>query len=70
MKTFRINIFAAMAFTLSALVFTACSEAETKGNQSQIAETEYACPMDCENGKTYAEEGACPVCGMDLTEVE
>jgi PBP1b-binding outer membrane lipoprotein LpoB len=28
----------------------------------------YACPMDCEKGKTYTEAGKCPVCKMDLTE--
>lgn len=26
----------------------------------------YQCPMDCEKGKTYEEEGECPVCKMDL----
>ena len=26
----------------------------------------YKCPMDCEEGKTYDEEGQCPVCKMDL----
>jgi len=30
----------------------------------------YQCPMDCENGKTYDEEGKCPVCNMDLKKVE
>lgn len=30
----------------------------------------YKCPMDCEAGKTYAEPGSCPVCKMDLAEVE
>ncbi len=30
----------------------------------------YQCPMDCEEGKTYEEEGKCPVCGMDLKKVE
>ncbi len=29
----------------------------------------YACPMDCENGKTYPEKGVCPVCKMDLKPV-
>jgi hypothetical protein len=29
----------------------------------------YACPMDCENGKTYPEKGTCPVCKMDLKPV-
>lgn len=26
----------------------------------------YQCPMDCEKGKSYVNEGACPVCGMAL----
>jgi protein SCO1/2 len=26
--------------------------------------------MKCEEEKTYAEEGSCPVCKMDLKEVE
>lgn len=30
----------------------------------------YKCPMDCEKGKTYDEEGKCPVCEMDLKKVE
>ena len=30
----------------------------------------YKCPMDCEKGKTYEEEGKCPVCEMDLKKVE
>jgi hypothetical protein len=28
----------------------------------------YTCPMGCENGKTYAAPGKCPVCGMRLTD--
>lgn len=28
--------------------------------------TAYACPMDCEEGKTYTDKGKCPVCKMDL----
>jgi hypothetical protein len=27
---------------------------------------DYQCPMDCEQGKTYSESGACDVCKMDL----
>lgn len=30
----------------------------------------YQCPMKCEGEKTYAEAGKCPVCKMDLKEVE
>jgi membrane fusion protein, copper/silver efflux system len=33
------------------------------------AATRYRCPMDCEHGKTYAEPGSCPVCGMKLEQV-
>lgn len=33
-------------------------------------EMAYACPMDCEDGKTYKEMGSCPVCKMDLKQVE
>lgn len=29
----------------------------------------YACPMDCEKGKTYPQTGSCPVCKMDLEAV-
>jgi len=30
----------------------------------------YQCPMDCEKGKTYAKESACPTCKMNLKKVE
>src|SRR5210317_698449 len=30
----------------------------------------YKCPMDCEEGKEYQEEGNCPVCGMQLKHVD
>lgn len=30
----------------------------------------YACPMDCEDGKTYSEPGNCPECKMALEKVE
>lgn len=30
----------------------------------------YQCPMKCEEDKMYDEAGSCPVCGMDLKEVE
>jgi len=34
--------------------------------QKEETTSAYACPMDCEDGKTYAEAGTCPVCKMDL----
>lgn len=36
----------------------------------ELAMVQYQCPMDCEDGKTYHEEGSCPVCKMDLKEVK
>lgn len=41
-------------------------EAENK----EMAMTEYQCPMNCEDGKTYKEPGQCPKCEMDLKKVE
>lgn len=36
---------------------------EAKKEQTTMA---YQCPMDCESGKTYEEQGACAVCKMEL----
>jgi len=44
--------------------------AESTSTEEHAEHTHYACPMDCEKGKTYEEEGSCPVCGMDLEEVD
>ena len=38
-------------------------EASSKELASNVL---YQCPMDCEKGKSYIKEGACPVCKMDL----
>jgi hypothetical protein len=39
---------------------------ESSSEEGEGATAEYQCPMDCEDGKTYAEAGSCPVCKMDL----
>lgn len=54
---------------------TSCgsNEAPTSDNGIETHEhagKQYACPMDCENGKTYDADGTCPVCKMDLKAVE
>lgn len=70
-KTFLI-----FAFTAAVLSLSSC-KSETKTTTDATTETTietttetpemaYACPMDCEKGKTYAEKGKCPVCEMDL----
>jgi hypothetical protein len=54
------------------LLSVACSgnkaEKETSGTHA-VSGKKYACPMQCEGEKTYAEAGKCPVCKMDLQEV-
>lgn len=58
------------ALTLGSFAFVACNSADkTEEETTEMAAAAYACPMDCEDGKTYTEPGTCPVCGMDLKEV-
>jgi hypothetical protein len=64
-------------FALPLTLLFACSgnqekakSAEDKAETAKISATkEYACPMQCEGEKTYAQAGKCPVCKMDLQEV-
>jgi len=58
-----------LALSLTTLFITSCGE-NSNQNNTEVSQVTYACPMDCEDGKTYSEEGTCPVCGMDLKEVE
>ncbi len=62
------------AFAIATLSLTSC-KSETKSEittetttetTETTAEVAYACPMDCEKGKTYTEKGKCPVCEMEL----
>ena len=41
-------------------------EVKATKTDSDLAMSTYQCPMDCEKGKTYEEQGQCPVCKMDL----
>lgn len=60
---------------IASLLFlsAACSgnktEKESATETHTVGEKKYACPMQCEGDKTYAEAGKCPVCKMDLQEV-
>ena len=58
----------------AAIFFTACKEEpKTNNNETEnveVTKAEYYCPMKCEGEKTYAEEGQCPECEMDLVVVE
>jgi hypothetical protein len=54
------------------LLSIACSGNKTEQERTAthaVSEKKYACPMQCEGEKTYAEAGKCPVCKMDLQEV-
>ena len=45
-------------------------DADTDHSESELASVEFQCPMNCEDEKTYTKPGSCPVCKMDLKEVE
>jgi len=51
-------------------VETHSETAHDHDQEAEQAHAHYKCPMDCEEGKLYEEAGACPVCKMDLKEVE
>lgn len=42
-------------------------EAADAINEKEMASKSiYQCPMDCEKGKSYINEGSCPICKMNL----
>jgi transcription initiation factor IIE alpha subunit len=45
-------------------------EVDLHDHSNELAMTHYQCPMKCEGDKTYNKKGSCPVCEMDLKEVE
>ena len=58
-------------------ISNSCSNASSETETSTTSETkteevvvaEYSCPMKCEKDKTHAHEGQCPVCEMDLKQI-
>ena len=42
---------------------------EHQHENGDLAVAHYQCPMKCEGDKTYNEQGNCPVCKMELKEV-
>lgn len=53
-------------FTMS----TVKAQEKAKMKQVQTEKVTYACPMQCEDEKTYDKAGSCPKCKMDLKKVE
>lgn len=72
MKKQILNIVTVLA--IGSFAFVSCSENKEEATEQMHEEHNhsamYQCPMDCENGKTYDEAGKCPVCNMDLKEME
>lgn len=56
-----------IVFTV-AFTVTSCKKDKNTDSKEELATKIYQCPMDCEKGKSYTEEGSCPVCKMDLKE--
>ncbi|MCX7550042.1 SCO family protein [Xanthomarina sp. F2636L] len=50
------------------IVVTSCNSDKSKGSQEEVAV--YQCPMQCEGDKTYTENVTCPICKMDLKQVD
>jgi Heavy metal binding domain len=71
MKKF-ISGFAVICLLTVSLV--SCSSSTDKKQDGTTTPTQeaslYQCPMQCEGDKTYDKPGKCPVCGMDLKQVE
>jgi uncharacterized paraquat-inducible protein A len=62
---------------ISMCSFTSCknkneetSREITVTENTQMAQNEYVCSMNCEKGKVYDKAGQCPVCKMDLVAKE
>ncbi len=76
------SIFMFAAILSMVVLFTACKETKKEKVEDEVKVEShddhdhdkeemasmdvYQCPMDCEKGKTYDQEGSCPVCKMDL----
>lgn len=79
MKKQIMTITMALVLVTGGATLTSCTEESEEtvteqeadgAEEAEATHVHYACPMDCEDGKTYEEPGSCPVCHMDLKEVE
>ena len=57
------NIFNSFLFLPLLFLSFSCNKEVNEG-------ASYQCPMKCEADKTYTKEGSCPVCKMDLKQLE
>tara|TARA_R110000868_G_scaffold146835_1_gene367861 strand:+ start:807 stop:1022 length:216 start_codon:yes stop_codon:yes gene_type:complete len=56
-------------FAISSISLSCNNSTSTEANSEEAIVAEYSCPMKCEKDKTYALEGKCPVCEMDLKKI-
>lgn len=78
----KINLKLVIVLIGGSLVMASCGNSDTKQHDNMnhvenmemtgehAEHTHYQCPMKCEGEKTYEEHGICPVCEMDLKEME
>jgi hypothetical protein len=53
------------------LGFLGCSNNAGKPDgEESMALDSFQCPMDCEMGKFYHQNGSCPVCEMDMVKID
>lgn len=71
------SIIQSLVIITTVIAWQACNQNDKAAQKEKSAEpiteiphADYQCPMDCEKGNVYHEEGKCPVCGMDLEKVE
>lgn len=69
MKNQFLTLGAALFLAFGALSLSSCGNG-SEASHEHSEHAQYKCPMDCENGKTYEDEGKCPVCKMDLKVAE
>jgi len=81
-KRTYLTIIAAMVLTIGSIALNGCGNTSNHKNHNheateevhkhdgELAEAQYQCPMKCEGDKIYEEPGNCPVCKMELKEVE
>lgn len=67
------HITTAALLLTTAMFFASCGSHTSESNMEKTEQSEnamYQCPMKCEGEKMYDKPGQCPVCNMDLKEVE
>ncbi|MEZ4793835.1 MAG: SCO family protein [Gelidibacter sp.] len=56
--------------TICGLVFIILTACKNEASKSLETATAYQCPMKCEGDKLYDRAGACPICNMDLAQLD